>query len=187
MKHSVIFWIAIGISLLTGFYGLLSGQLVLFVPYALINPVILFAVSALFKDRHYKYTIELLSSLILFINVPGSVYFHSLGIQYDIPLHLFASFFAFEILAVALFTKIKSRKALLITAFVLVVIGGILFEGVQKTSDILFGTKLFFDEVQYITTDIIVDLSMNTTGALLGLILALFRVSFVPPPRPSDD
>ena len=63
-----------------------------------------------------------------------------------------------------------SKKILLLTAFIVIAIGGVAFEGFQKLTDVIFGTHLFFDVVQPIGEDFKTDLLMNLIGAVAGFL-----------------
>ncbi len=159
---------AVLLSLLTGFYGWLTNQPAIAVPYGIINPLILLAISWLAQKTSHRQSVETLAAAILLINIPGSVYLHKIGIQYDVPLHFLVSFWSFEILALFLKDFFPNSRFVYSTAFALIIVGGLGFEGLQKSSDLIFNTQLFFDAAQPISLDFTVDLIMDTLGGLAG-------------------
>lgn len=170
-NHSLIFWVAVAISVIAGLYGLFSGRLVIFFPYALINPLALFLASALVSDLQRRRRLEFFSSLILLANLPGSVFFHGLGIHYDIPLHFLVALFAFNAIVLILSPRYPNTEGLLWRCFIIVFIGGVAFEGLQWLSDNLLGTRLFFNPRIPPYSDGLKDILVNTAGALTGLFI----------------
>lgn len=170
LRHRPIFWVAIAASLITGFYGLVTEQMVLFIPYGIINPLLLILVTSLSWLKPIKKDLDIIGALIIFLNIPGSVYLHKIGIQYDIFLHFFVSFLAFWSVYLILNLIVKPKKFARLIAVLITIFGGLAFEGVQKLSDVLFHTQLFFDVVQPIELDFMLDLIMDVLGAVMGAV-----------------
>ena len=189
-----IFNFAILASIAAGVYGYFAKMPVIYIPYIFINPAILIIFGSLRKIKSiesittngWQEKIRLFAASILLLNIPGSIYLYEAGIQYDIPLH----FLALMIIAVALgllypvfFYKFQNRlpslKHILVAIFILTTISGIAAEGVQKLSDEIFGTKLFFDTAQPIVLDVTIDIAMNIAGTLVGLFYLLRNKSFI--------
>lgn len=170
-SYHPLFWFAFIVSFAVGIYGVLAGKAVIFVPYLFINPWLLLFAGQIIRSSPQRQRGEIAAALILLLNAPGSVILHELGIQYDIFLHFSVGLLSFEFIRLFLIQKTKSEKTAAAAAFFLVLIGGIGFEGIQKLSDVLFGTKLFFDVAQPIQVDVLLDVTMNISGAGLGWFL----------------
>jgi len=173
---------------------LIADQIAIFVIYALFNPLLMIAFASLRKinaiqkltKKEWQEKLKLIAAILLLLNLPGSLYLHSLPIQYDIPLHFFATFaslIALMLLYPVLFKIFKGEfpttKHVIWISFVLIVIFGFGLEGFQKTADTIFNTKMFFDVTQPIVVDFWVDISMNVTGALAGLFYMSRRPQFI--------
>ena len=180
-----LFTLTIILSVAGGIFGLITNQMVIFIPYAIINPALMIAFASLRKIKFvenitlpsWQEKVKLLSIITIVINLPGSIYLHRMGVQYDIPLHImsaFLVFLAFSLIYPITFYLIKrrmpSKKILLLTAFIVIAIGGLAFEGFQKLTDMIFGTHLFFDVVQPIGEDFKTDLLMDLIGAAAGFL-----------------
>ena len=180
-----LFTLTIILSVVGGIFGLITNQMVIFIPYAIINPALMIAFASLRKIKFiqnitlpsWQEKIKLLGIITIIINLPGSIYLHRMGVQYDIPLHIMSSFLvflAFSLIYPITFYLIKrrmpSKKILLLTAFIVIAIGGLAFEGFQKLTDMIFGTHLFFDVVQPIGEDFKTDLLMDLIGAAAGFL-----------------
>lgn len=118
-------------------------------------------------------TLELVGIAIIIVNAPGSLVLHDLAIQYDRFLHFAVGFLALP-LTVSIIAAIrgadvdaKRSKTFWISALI-VFIGLFAFEGVQYSSDRLFGTQLFFDGAQPIEVDFVEDIIFGTIGLLLA-------------------
>ncbi|MEK7590107.1 MAG: hypothetical protein AAB454_00140 [Patescibacteria group bacterium] len=184
MLHK-LFPLTIILSVAGGIFGLITNQMVIFIPYALINPSLMIAFASLRKIKFienitlpsWQEKIKLLGIITVLINLPGSLYLHRIGIQYDIPLHIansFLVFLAFALIYPIIFyatkQRIPSKKTILLTAIIAIAIGGLAFEGFQKLTDIIFGTHLFFDAVQSISEDFKTDLLMDLIGTAAGYL-----------------
>ncbi len=182
--------LAILLSWTAAVIGFLQGDPAIWIPYAVINPLIFFlprTVFSLAPSVRARLTQDWLNNMervgigILLINIPGSLYLHGLGIQYDRFLHLSAAFLGFYVAFLILspiFTKLPNKKdkakALIISSLV-TFIGLFVWEGVQFSSDKLFGTLLFHDIVQPIQRDFTEDIIFGFIGLVLAL--ALFHYS----------
>lgn len=176
-KHSPIFWIALAASLITGIYGFTAGMGTIAIPYILLNPLVFFWITSWEKFAPIKRSLEVLGALIIFLNIPGSVYLHQLGIQYDIILHFFVSFVIFQVAYLILPILLNDPRMPRTTAAYITIIGGLAFEGAQKLSDTLFGTQLFFDVAQPITLDFALDILTDILGTVVGVIYLKFTAA----------
>lgn len=177
LRHSPIFWVAISVSLITGIYGVITARGVVAIPYAFINPLVLFLITSWKKFEPIKRHLEVLGGLIVFLNIPGSVYLHGLGIQYDIVLHFFVSFVSLQAVYLILPLLLNNPKIPRTTAAIVTVVGGLAFEGIQKLSDLLFGTNLFFDVAQSSRMDFVIDVLTNILGTTVGVVYLKFTSS----------
>ena len=153
------------------------------VPMIVLVPHVLYAASRRFRERisgDWLLWIDRLAFGVIIINIPGSIYFHDVGIQYDRFIHFGSAFGAFLIymfLFIAfrhLFANrsINIGRILGISFFVLFV-GLFIWEGFQFRLDQLLGTRLFFDAAQSIEVDFWEDILFG----FLGLVAALFYAS----------
>lgn len=187
-----LFPLTIILSVAGGIFGLITNQMVIFISYALINPAVMIAFASLRKIKFvenitlpsWQEKIKSLGAITVLIDLPGSLYLHRIGIQYDIPLHIansFLVFLAFALIYPVIFYSIKnalpSKKTILLTAIISIAIGGLAFEGFQKLTDIIFGTHLFFDAVQPISEDFKTDLLMDLIGTAAGFLYIKRRLS----------
>lgn len=158
---------------------MLTNQMVIFIPYVFINPALFFTVTSLKIFEPVKQKLETLGAIALLINIPGSIYLHDLSIQYDIPLHFAAGWIAFFAINSAMPLLIKNVRWTPAAGIFLVIAGGLALEGIQKLSDIIFGTQLFFDVRQPAALDFTIDVLMNALGALTAAMRQNFakRVS----------
>lgn len=166
--------------------GYVKGDPAIWIPYAFINPAIFFlsrGVYEAFPNVRRRVTKEWVGNLerlgvgLFLINIPGSLYLHGLGIQYDRFLHFTAAAFGFLIAFLVLsplFTRLPDKKdmpkALTISGLVTFV-GLFVWEGIQFSSDRLFGTLLFHDAVQPIALDVTEDILFGFAGMLIALLL----------------
>lgn len=179
------FLLTIILSVTGGIFGLITNQMVIFISYAIINPAAMIAFASLRKIKFvenitlpsWQEKIKSLGAITILINLPGSLYLHRIGIQYDIPLHIASSFLvflAFTLIYPIIFYSVKnalpSKKTILLTAVIAIAVGGLAFEGFQKLTDIVFGTHLFFDTVQPISEDFKTDLLMDLIGTAAGFL-----------------
>lgn len=171
MRHSKVFWVALISCLITGIIGLAEKRPVIYISYLLIDPILFYSLTSLKILRPVRKRAEKIGALILFLNIPGSLYLHNLGIQYDVPLHFFIGMLGLQAAALILpfISKIKFSKLAMIG---MVFLGGLIFEGVQNLSDILFGTNLATDMTQSKPFDFLIDILMNTLGAAVAAIFS---------------
>jgi len=118
---------------------------------------------------------------IIAINIPGSIYFHDLGIQYDRFIHFGSVFFGtLLVLIFYLLIQIQIRKRhtlksyTLLFSLVFVFAGLFLWEAYQYTIDAVFGSKIFYDASQSIVLDVKEDILFG----LAGLILAIAYINY---------
>ncbi len=168
---------------------LLRAEPVVFVAYGIVNPGLIIAFSQMirhpklkpyYSDAWKKIANQWLV-IILLLNIPGSVYLHSLGIQYDRFLHYTAAFAALiailiffsPIMALRFGTRHLNMWSMLRFAIVATFVGLFLWEGLQWSIDQVFGTQLFHDAVQPITQDATEDVLFG----FLGMLTASFYVA----------
>ena len=165
------------------FFG--HGKAVVFIPYAIVVPALLllprigFTFSKKIKSAvttEWLKKMELFSLVVLILNVAGSLILHELGFQYDRFLHFTNGFFLpLGLLLVSLpfraqtFFHAESKKKILGIIFLIALLSFFLWEGYQYLVDAIFGTTLFFDVKQKITTDFWEDIFSSFLGLLLGL------------------
>lgn len=162
----------------------------IWVAYGFINPIIFFLPRAAYcfveavrkrVSPKWLWNIERLGVGVLLLNIPGSIYLHGLGIQYDRFLHFGAAFLFFFITMLALtlvqrFRRMTKKKRLGVT-FLVTFVGLFAWEGIQFTSDRLFGTHLFFDAVQPIALDVSEDIIFGLVGILVATLLLRYSRS----------
>lgn len=150
------------------------------VPLIVLVPHVLYATSRRFSERisdGWLLWIDRLVFGVIIINIPGSIYFHEAGIQYDRFIHFGGAFGVF-LISIFLFIAFRHSFAnksinigrILGILFFVLFIGLFLWEGFQFKLDQLLGTRLFFDTAQSIEVDFWEDILFG----LLGLITALF-------------
>ncbi len=169
MKHSKIFWIAIIVSLTAGIIGIIQNRPIIYIPYLLINPALLFLLTSFKVLEPVKKKLEIILAITLFINAPGSIYLHSLPIQYDIPLHFFVGLLGY-LAAFYILPLILRWGPSKISMIALVFLGGVAFEGFQKVVDAIFGSNLSSDLMQSNRLDVSIDILMDAIGAIVAAI-----------------
>ena len=170
MSRSLIFWMGLVASILAGIYGLYINRPIIYIPYGLINPALFILLTRTNAFSPIRKKLELLGAFALLLNIPGTLYLHSLPIQYDIPLHFFIGWIVFEGLSL-IFPILFKRKIGYPILVGTVFLGGLLFEGFQNGLDILVGTNLATDLIQPKWLDFLFDITMNALGALAGAFI----------------
>lgn len=166
--------------------GYIKADPAVWVAYGFLNPVLFLLpriTYELLPSVRKRLTAEWLKNIervglgVLLVNIPGSIYLHDLGIQYDRFLHFSAAFLVFFgafLLLSPVFTKLPEKseknKALAISS-VATFIGLFGMELIQWSSDQLFGTRLFFDVTQRIQQDVTEDILFGFAGLLLALLI----------------
>lgn len=165
---------------------LLNGnELVILIPYGILIPMAIF-IPRLLQPLIRKYyqlsrgwlslTEKLIFYLVL-INIPGSIFFHRIGVQYDRFIHLSAGVLCTLILFLILLPLLKihefKKLHILSILFILAMSSNFLWEMWQLTSDGVFGTQLFFDLAQSIQQDFSEDVSF----AAIGIIISMFYLN----------
>lgn len=150
------------------------------VPLIVLVPHVLYVANRRFRERISESWLSWIDRFmfgVIIVNIPGSIYLHDAGIQYDRFIHFgsaFGSFLLFVFLFIAFchsFTNISIRAGRILgISFFALFIGLFLWEGFQFKLDQLIGTRLFFDEAQSIDVDFWEDILFG----LLGLVAALF-------------
>lgn len=181
--------VGIIICLIVSVYELFTQQrAIVWVVYGIINPLILLLPRVIYhhwreiRERVAINTIksmEFFGTLIIAVNIPGSLFFHDIGVQYDRVIHFFTGVLIVLIasLIIALFYKspLDNKKHILKWSGMAVFLGLFLFELLQFTLDKTFGTHLFFDFKQSITVDFLEDILFGTAGLALGLLSIYYR------------
>lgn len=158
----------------------LNPKPVIWVPYAIVNPL-LFSLPRLARalvpavrvrvGESWLHTVESVAALIILVNAPGSLVLHDLGVQYDRFLHFVCGVLV-VLLAVPVISAIRGRGAsaskTLWISVVIVFVGLFGFEAFQYSSDRIFGTQLFHDQVQTIHQDVTEDIIFGTLGLALS-------------------
>jgi hypothetical protein len=177
------------ISLIVSVYELLTQQRgIVWIAYGILNPLILLLPRVVYyrwRGIRERATIgmvkriELFGALVIALNVPGSLFFHDMGVQYDRVIH-FSTVILYVLMAsliVSLFYEKPSdnKKHILKWSGIAVFLGLFLFELFQFTLDTVFETHLFFDLKQSITVDILEDILFGTAGLVSGLLLVYYR------------
>ncbi|MEK9179797.1 MAG: hypothetical protein AAB897_00055 [Patescibacteria group bacterium] len=168
------------------FFG--RGKSIVFIPYGIVIPLVLLVPRILlfWSPRFREGTgvdwlkkVERLIFLILFLNVPGSLYLHDIGLQYDRFLHLVVGFlsalllFHFVAPAEKLFAPHMRKITTLELAFTILFVGLFFIEGVELFTDYSFGTnEIFGDVAQPLFVDFWEDIMFGFTGIVLGTIYA---------------
>ena len=178
-------FIAIGLCWIAALIGWQIQDPAVWVAYAFINPILFLMPRATFSfvplirnrlTKEWLKNVERIGLYVLLVNIPGSVYLHELGIQYDRFLHFAAGllvYYAAILLLTPLFTKQLSgnKKKILGINFIATFIGLFIWELIQWSSDQLFGTHLFFDSKQPITLDVTEDIIFGFAGLLIALLI----------------
>lgn len=178
--------IGVIISLLTSVYELFTQQRgVVWIIYGIVNPLLLLSPRIIY----YRWSrirkritialikrIELLGALMIAVGIPGSLFFHDVGVQYDRFIHfsngILLVFMASMIASTFYESHSDNKKHILKWSGIAVFIGFFLFELFQSYMDMIFGTHLFFDLKQ----DIVIDVTEDILFATFGLILGLFAI-----------
>lgn len=178
------FWIGLLVSWSTALLALwINPKPVVWIAYGFVNPLlfalprIAAAVSPAVRARlapSWFRTVETVAILVILVNAPGSLVLHDLGVQYDRFLHFTVGALV-PFLAVPVVAAIRGRGATRPGTFwiaaALTLIGLFGFELFQFTTDRVFGTLLFHDEVQAIQRDVTEDIMFGTLGLLLSAIV----------------
>ncbi len=164
----------------------LNPKAVIWIPYGIVNPL-LFSMPRILRatipavrarvGEEWLRTVEILAALIILVNAPGSLILHDLGIQYDRFLHFICGVLIL-LIVVPLVSAIRgfgaSVSVTLWISVTLVFVGLFGFEAFQYSSDRVFGTLLFHDQVQSIERDVMEDIIFGTLGLALT-VAALAR------------
>lgn len=156
--------------------------------YILVDPILLTAPLLLFKlkivyesyTEDLKYGLKALTSLILYINGLGTAFLFDAPFEYDQFVHFltftclsFIVFILYRIIMVDFLKKGSSLRMNLsfIVLFIILLLGGMLFEVYQYLTDLLFKSYMFFDKDQIINNNILTDIRANILGSAFGLAL----------------
>lgn len=150
-----------------------------YLPYGIINPLlfllprILYMKNKRLRNRvaaNWVRTIEFLVGVVIILNAFGSLWWHSLGFQYDRFLHFSSAFLALPAAVLVLLAfGFNKKKPTLIFSFIIIVFGLFMFEGLQYLIDAAFGMNLFSDANQSIKVDFWEDIFFGVAGASLAL------------------
>ena len=181
----VIYNLMILIIFITGIIFLFKKQYFLGVVWTIITPLLLVIPKALYKlvkkDYNEKLlnTFEMFALLLLITSVGHTLYFKSLGIDFDSFSHFFNLVIytlIFGILYYLIKTKITKKKVsvneIMTFSFIFtLILAVILWEKFQFYGDKLFGTKMFSDPIQDPYLDSFLDQIFGTIGTITGLII----------------
>jgi len=115
----------------------------------------------------------------LLINIPGSLYFHPEGIQYDRVIHFSVALLVLllvvmlRILLLEKSARLQAKVQILTTSFIGVFAALFVWEGYQYSVDQIFGSKLFFDATQNIYVDVTEDILYGLAGMLIALLYTI--------------
>ncbi len=181
----IIFLLAI--SSITAIISLIieGDMTIVFYSYGIVVPLLILVPNLVYRfhkatsnilGRKGIWFINLFMLTILLVNIPGSLYFHSAGIQYDRIIHFSAGLLIFLLvvmLRVLLLSKSKRLRAktqILTTSFIGVFVALFVWEGYQYSIDQIFGSKLFFDAAQSIYVDVTEDILYGLGGMIIALV-----------------
>lgn len=179
--------VSVFITLLTAAFELFNGHRgVVIIPYAMIVPLVLITPRALHArvfsavtTQRWLRRMETIQLLILMLNAPASLWFHSWGFQYDRFLHFWVgvlcvpwAYLLFGALRRRWFPRYEFRFArFALVVSIIGIVGVFAWELYQHTVDMLFGTRLFYDSKQPIEVDFWEDVIFGLMGMLGGLYL----------------
>lgn len=176
----------LAVSWFTVVLGLMIGNNSVLFPYLIVDPALAFTPRLLLAALPVTKTglkpswlnpVELFIFFIILANAPGSLYLHSLPIQYDRFLHYFVGFILMFMTIPILgpifkrLFKGQQKYRFLIWSALLLFIGLFAWEFYQWAMDQLFGTHLFGDIAQPIQVDVAEDIAFGTIGLLSALPL----------------
>lgn len=178
-------WVSLALSwgaALVEFFG--RGKTVVFIPYAIVVPIVLLLPRFLWRvlpslrrswDGAWLASVQRVNLALVAFNIPGSLWLHAMGIQYDRFLHFavgIATVFLLSLLALGfeqMFLGRVLKKDILIWSGAFMLIGVFLWELLQFTIDRASGSRLFYDVAQDIRADFIEDIAFGLLGSLVGL------------------
>jgi len=152
-------------------------------PFLLLTPRWIYDLSRIryWVKKNWPDHIGILGIGILYLNIPGQLYFFDKGIQYDYILHFGAVFLA-TLIAFSAGMIILKRFNLKITKFriifitaLIIFIGIFWWEWFQYFKDLKFGTNSFFDHSQTIEIDVATDILFGFVGMALALIWLFYK------------
>lgn len=166
----VVFYYGGNIDQFALFSFFVFGPILLLIPRWLINERQL-------QEKFKSAALDLMKAFaiaIFVINSFGAAYAFKKIPNYDSAAHILNSIISYFVLLILMFRagdKYKDKALMIIFSFLVIVVSGILWEGYQKTNDILFGTHMFFDPRQPINIDVATDIFSNTVGAFIAAII----------------
>lgn len=146
------------------------------------GPALLLAPRYIINDRQLREKfkpetldlLEIFAIAIFIINSFGAIYAFKNIPNYDSAAHILNSAIACFLLLILFFRKngkYQDKAIAIVSSFLIIVVSGVLWEGYQKSSDILFGTHMFFDPRQPIRLDAATDIFFNMVGAFIVAII----------------
>ena len=151
-------------------------------PLFLTTPLLLFKLKIVYENytEDLKYILKALTSFILYLNGLGTAFLFDAPFEYDQFVH-FLTFTCLSLIFFILYRIIMvdflEKKPLLkmsltfIVLFIILLLGGMLFEIYQYLTDLLFKSHMFFDKDQLIDVDVLTDIRANILGSIFGLFL----------------
>ena len=144
-------------------------------------PLLLFKIKTIHKkyNDNLKQILKALTSIILYLNALGTAFLFETPLEYDQFVHFltltclsFIAFILYRMVLVDFFKKGSPRLSLtFIILFIVLLLGGMLFEVYQYLTDLLFKSHMFFDKDQLIDNDVLTDIRANILGSIFGLFL----------------
>lgn len=119
--------------------------------------------------------LEIFAITVFAINSFGAIYAFKNIPNYDSAAHILNSAIAYFLLLILFFRKngkYQDKAIAIISSFLIIVVLGVLWEGYQKSNDVLFGTHMFYDPRQPIRLDAATDIFFNMVGAFVAAIIA---------------
>ncbi|MEX2013527.1 MAG: hypothetical protein WD897_01265 [Parcubacteria group bacterium] len=162
-----------------------SGRLIVVIPYGLLIPIFVLIPRFVMKKalesqgvrgEEWLKKMEGIIFLVILFNAPASLFFHSMGFQYDRFLHFAMGLASVPFFLISLLTYFRligkdvSNEKVLGFLFAFLFTGLFVWEGLQFSLDQIFATNLFSDAIQPIIIDFWEDISFGLIGVLIGLV-----------------
>lgn len=157
---------------ITAFYANIIDSTALF-NFFVFGPILFFAPRWMMKEK--TDLLEVFAIIIFIINSFGAIYAFKNIPNYDSMAHILNSaitYFSIMILFSYKNGRYQDKTIALTTSFLIIVVLGVLWEGYQKSNDILFGTHMFYDPRQPIRLDFAMDIFSNMIGAFIASVIA---------------
>jgi len=132
--------------------------------------------------------LKLFVSMIIYVHSIGSLWLYKQPFQYDQLAHFITLVlvtimlaFLYKIITVDILKRKESSLFFMFSIlFILGFFGGVLNELIQFSSDLLFGSKMFFDPTQLTYhEDSLTDIRANTLGIITALIFLKIKWNYI--------